>query len=121
MAAGPGSSPATGRNRDSACWASSWLRQAEQLLADDDPVGLERLLLQQVWQQLDRAGQDHWFDFVAVVVYVLRWNLIDRWVGYSAEIAARRFDSLVDSGLGRFADIFPNPVPTPPSAIRRDA
>ncbi|NVK42328.1 MAG: hypothetical protein HWE39_13890 [Oceanospirillaceae bacterium] len=83
-----------------------WLPEAEKLLTDDDPLGLERLLLAQVWRQLDRAGEEHWFDFVAVVVYVLRWNLIDRWVRYSETVATQRFDALTEAGLDRFADLF---------------
>lgn len=83
-----------------------WLPQANQLLADDDPLALERLLLGAVWEQLERAAVGHYFDFMAVVIYVLRWNLIDRWVRYTREGAVRRFESLVESGLGDYATLF---------------
>ncbi len=92
--------------------AYPWLVQAENLLQAGDSLGLERLLLSVVWQQLARAGEDHYFDFVAVVVYVLRWNVIDRWTTYNRSAAAERFATLIDSGLGRFANVFESPPGT---------
>jgi hypothetical protein len=83
-----------------------WLLTANRLLAADDSLGLERLLLGVVWDQLGRQGEGHYFDFEAVVVYVLRWNIIDRWTTYAGEAAAERFTTLVDAGLGEFAEVF---------------
>jgi hypothetical protein len=83
-----------------------WLRDAERLLAEKDSFGLERLLLGVAWELLGRAGEGHYFDFVAVVVYVLRWDIVDRWVTYSRPLAADRFGTLVDEGLGEHGAVF---------------
>ncbi len=83
-----------------------WLLEANRLLSADDSVGLERLLLGVVWKCLGNAAVGHDFDFEAVVIYVLRWNIIDRWTNYSGEAARERFHTLVDLGLGRFANVF---------------
>ena len=83
-----------------------WLREADRLLRDRDTLGLERLLLERVWKALGRHAASHEFDFEAVVIYVLRWNVIDRWVRYDSEAAMQRFTGLVDSALGEHAQMF---------------
>jgi hypothetical protein len=76
-----------------------WILEADRLLTEDDPVALERLLMQTAWISLGRLLGGHEFDFEAVVIYVLRWNLVDRWVRYDNQAAAGRFDQLVEAGL----------------------
>jgi len=83
-----------------------WLPEASQLLNTGDSLGLERLLLGMAWEHLGRAAEQHYFDLEAVVLYVQRWDIIDRWTTYSGEAAVQRFHALVDKGLGEFAQIF---------------
>jgi len=83
-----------------------WLLQAEAYIADCEALALEKLLLQEVWTHLGRLSDHHAFDFTAVVIYVLRWNVIDRWTRYHADDAKSRFDDLVEESLGGHADLF---------------
>ncbi|WP_027158197.1 DUF2764 family protein [Methylobacter luteus] len=76
-----------------------WLSQAQELIAQNRSYALEKLLLNLVWQYYAREGSQHYFDFPAVVIYVLRWNVIHRWTNYNAASAAERFDQLVDAGI----------------------
>ena len=80
-----------------------WLREADSLMKAGDTVALERLLLQQAWKRLIRLTGEHEFDFEAVVIYVLKWNIVDRWVGYNGEAAMKRFAELVEASLGEHA------------------
>ena len=80
-----------------------WLREADRLMQVGDTEGLERLLLQQAWKRLARLSGEHEFDFEAVVIYVLKWNIVDRWSGYNGEAAMRRFKEMVDAALGDYA------------------
>lgn len=41
----------------------------------------------------------HDFDFEAVALYVVRWDLLERWTRYDAEAAAARFSTLVADAL----------------------
>lgn len=82
-----------------------WLRDADRLMREGDTLGLERLLLEAVWKNLARHAAEHEFDFEAVVIYVLRWNVIDRWTRYDGEAASQRFGELVDSALGEHAQL----------------
>ena len=63
------------------------------------PVELERLLLDVVWRDLERRSEGHEFDFEAVLLYCLRWEVIARWTRYTSEAATTRFDHLVREGL----------------------
>ena len=83
-----------------------WVPEANRLLQANDSVALERLLFGYVWHRLGLLGTGHYFDFEAVVIYVLRWDLIDRWVRYDGEAAVERFRNLVDAGIGKFDKIF---------------
>lgn len=88
-----------------------WVREANRLLREADSLGLERLLLETVWIRLGRFAEGHYFDFEAVVLYVLRWNIINRWTTYDGEVAVRRFIELADGGMGEFAAVFEGGVP----------
>ncbi|MGD8909425.1 MAG: hypothetical protein PVF13_01065 [Chromatiales bacterium] len=83
-----------------------WINEAERLVETRDSLGLERLLLGFVWGYLTRISVGHEFDFEAVVIYVMRWDLIARWSSYDGARAVQRFDSLVDTGLGRYGHLF---------------
>ena len=83
-----------------------WVVEANRLLLADESVALERLLFGYVWHRLGQLGAGHYFDFEAVVIYVLRWDLIDRWVRYDGEAAVERFRNLVDAGIGKFDKVF---------------
>jgi len=80
-----------------------WLAQANQLLATNQTLALEKLQLSIVWQHYARVSGQHYFDFPAVVIYVLRWGITHRWTLYHAETAVGRFDSLVEKAVAGFA------------------
>lgn len=76
-----------------------WLPQAKTLLETDDTLGLERLLLNAVWEYLDRLADGHDFDFEAMLIYSLRWDLVARWTAYRGDEAAVRFQEMLDAGM----------------------
>ncbi len=76
-----------------------WLGEACGLLAAGESVDLERLMLDIVWRDLERRSEGHEFDFEAVLLYAMRWEVIARWTRYRAEPATTRFEHLVREGL----------------------
>jgi hypothetical protein len=94
-----------------------WVGEAQRLIESRDSLGVERLLLGTVWNYLTRISEGHEFDFEAVVIYVLRWDLIARWSSYNGARAASRFDRLVDSGLGRYGQLFDTPQSNPNTTV----
>lgn len=79
--------------------ALPWLKQAQQLLAENQTLALDKLMLDLSWQHFNRLSQGHYFDFPAVVLYVLRWDLIHRWVSYDQDRALLRFNELVCAAM----------------------
>ena len=81
-----------------------WIKDARQLLEAQDPLGLERLLLSVSHKQLKRHAARHMFDFEAVAIYVLIWNIFDRWAQSNAQNAATRFEKLAQQAMANVAD-----------------
>jgi hypothetical protein len=88
-----------------------WVNEAERLINARDSLALERLLLGIIWNYLTRISVGHEFDFEAVVIYVLRWDLIARWSSYDGARAVQHFDGLVESGMGRYSQLFEETEP----------
>ena len=82
-----------------------WLRQAATLIEQRDPHELERHLLEVTFRQLQRCLAHHQFDFEAVVIYVLKWNIFDRWAQSNSEAAAKRCLDLSVDAVGEFPDL----------------
>ena len=80
----------------------AWINEANSLFETEQSVELEKLLLNLSWQYYESIGYSHYFDFEAVLIYVLRWNIINRWTQCDEEIAMRQFEDLVTQGLGDF-------------------
>ena len=83
-----------------------WLAEADKLYNEGDTLALQRLILTQAWKSADRLKGEHYYDFVAVVVYVLKWNILDRWSRYDGVRASARFEELTDAALGDHAKLF---------------
>ncbi len=84
----------------------AWLPRARELLVEGRTYELERHLLQIAWQTLVRQGEPHHFDLEAVVIYVLRWNIVARWTSSNSFAAGRRLETLIGAGLGRWRRLF---------------
>ncbi len=88
-----------------------WLGEAEDHLRAGDSDALERLLLRQAWDELTWLGRDHAFDFPAVVLYVLKWDLMDRWMRYDGTAARARFDRIAAAALADYGRILESEAP----------
>jgi len=84
-----------------------WLAELREMHDAGDTLELDRSMLRLDWSNLVDARASHEFDFEAVVLYVLRFNRIARWLGHSVPGARARFDELVAIGLGDFAALAP--------------
>lgn len=86
--------------------AFPWVLRAREKLEKEDAAGLERILLEEVWRHAAWLAAGHDFDHVAVALYLVRWQLLDRWTRYDAEAAAARFGALVDQALAAAPEFF---------------
>lgn len=83
-----------------------WVPDAERLIRNTDTLNLQRLFMGMSWNYLARYGSGHYFDFEAVAVYVLKWDLVDRWTRYNEEQARQRIIGLAEAGLGDYQRIY---------------
>jgi hypothetical protein len=87
-----------------------WVAVADQLLREGNHTALEHLLFATVWDHYTRLAWNHHFDFEAVVLYVLRWHLIDRQTRYDPPAATERFKALLIRGLGHYDRVADSPA-----------
>ncbi len=76
-----------------------WVNEVKTLLDKNETLELEKFLSVLVWNHYARDGSLHYFDFEAVITYVLRWDVVRRWESYDKKKAQFRFDELVEAGL----------------------
>ncbi len=76
-----------------------WVAKVNTLLLAKKSLQLDALLLNVIWKHYQRQSLGHYFDFEAVIIYVLRWDIISRWSGNNKTVAVKRFNHLLDSGL----------------------
>lgn len=76
-----------------------WVLSARTALENNESTKLERILIEAAWVQAERLAVLHHFDFEAVALYIVRWNLLDRWTRYDAQSAAARFQELLKDAL----------------------
>lgn len=82
-------------------WVEEWKRLVEQ----KDALALDRSINRVVWDTFGRMADGHYFDFESVAIYVLRWDVIHRWVSYDSKKADERFERLVEEGLADYQDL----------------
>jgi Protein of unknown function (DUF2764) len=80
-----------------------WLAQARNLQEAGDTLGMERLLLSVNWEHLEKVAVGHDFDFEAVLIYSMRWDLVARWTRYRGDEAAVRFEEMLEAGMKDFS------------------
>jgi len=65
-------------------------------LASGDALGVERELMRDVWKRLTRVADREPFRFAQVFAFVFKWDIVRRWRAYDAQLAAERFQVLIE-------------------------
>lgn len=56
-----------------------WLPKIAGDIDKKDTISVEGFLLSYIWKYLSSIETGHYFDFEALIIYVLRWNIIHYW------------------------------------------
>lgn len=72
-----------------------WITQVREYLAGGEILALEQLLMKLIWEQADRFALGNEFGFDAVLAYIFKWNILQRWLAYDYQAAKIRFDELL--------------------------
>ena len=83
-----------------------WISDVDALLSGDSPFELERKILNIVWQNVSRLAEQCHFTFEAVVLYLIRWEIVYRWTQRNAEVGQEKFDQLVAEAMGEYAEMW---------------
>lgn len=78
-----------------------WLKDVARHLEEQNALALEKVLLKEVWRYYSRRTLKVQYGFDAVVLYIGRWDLVDRWTGYRKDLARVRFDRLLEASLSQ--------------------
>jgi hypothetical protein len=82
-----------------------WIVLFQERMDTGDAVGAERVLLQVTWENWARLAADYTFSFEAVLLYLARWSILDRWTSKNAAEGRERFERLVEETLGEYAQL----------------
>jgi hypothetical protein len=78
-----------------------WIGRFQQLTDDGDILEAERLLFSVAWDVWSRLADFRHFSFEAVILYLARWEIIDRWTSRDATRGRQRFEQLISETLGK--------------------
>jgi hypothetical protein len=83
-----------------------WIRKMDRMLADGDPMGAQRLLFDIRYRNYSLMAERYTFSFEAIIVYLARWEIIERWTSQDLEAGRERFEKLITETLGEYANLF---------------
>lgn len=82
-----------------------WIEEFAELMVAGEAVRAERVLFEFTWRTWCRMSTGFTFSFEAVLLYLARWSIVDRWTSRNAETGRTRFDQLVEETLGEFTTL----------------
>lgn len=83
-----------------------WVEPFTKLYDAGDTVAAQRVLFAQRWRDWTKIAEQHTFSFEAVIAYLVRWEIVDRWASQNAAAGQARFANLIEETLGEYAKPF---------------
>ncbi|KTD45256.1 V-type ATP synthase subunit A [Legionella quinlivanii] len=72
-----------------------WLPKINMEISENNTVAVEEFVLNKIWNYLAKIETGHYFDFDAIVIYLLRWNVINYWSGYRSSNLLDEVEQLI--------------------------
>lgn len=79
-----------------------WMAAFFESMQRGDALEAQRVLFECNWNSWRRLADRFTFSFEAILLYLARWEIIDRWTTRDAQAGRERLDALLDSALGDF-------------------
>jgi hypothetical protein len=83
-----------------------WIGKLDQLLGAGDALAAQRLLFDTSYRTWTRMSEKYNFSFEAVLFYLARWEIIDRWTSCDENAGKERFETMITETLGEYAHLF---------------
>lgn len=82
-----------------------WIADFATRMEQGDALAAERVLYEFTWNTWCRMAAEFTFSFEAVMLYLARWSIIDRWTSRDAARGRELFEHLIGEVLGPNARI----------------
>ncbi|SRR6056297_2532209 len=86
--------------------AHPWIGPFEECLGQGDALEAQRTLFTYSYRNWSRMAEQYTFSFEAVMLYLARWEIIDRWTSCNFEAGQTRFDRILSETLGEYSQLF---------------
>ena len=83
-----------------------WIGEVDAQLNSGAPFDLERTILNIAWRYTRQLADQFHFTFEAVVLYLIRWEVVYRWTQRNATEGQEKFEQLVTEAMGEYAEMF---------------
>jgi len=83
-----------------------WLPRFNQALDRGQPRQAQWHLFSDLWRHWSRLNERYHFSFESIVLYLARWEIVDRWSSQNAVNGRQQFDDLVDDLLQQSRSFF---------------
>ncbi len=83
-----------------------WIPKVDRLLGTTDCLAVERTLLEVTWNRWNKLAEQYFFSFEAVLLYLARWEIVNRWTSLDAELGRQRFEQLVTESLDEYVNLY---------------
>jgi len=83
-----------------------WVEAFRNALEAGDMREAQRAVFNERWDDWTRIAEKQTFAFEAIIAYLVRWEIIDRWTSQNVDAGKARFNQLIEETLGEYANPF---------------
>jgi hypothetical protein len=83
-----------------------WIEPFSTAVFAGEVLAAQQVLFHDLWKVWSRWAEDYHFRFENIVLYLARWEIVERWTSRNAEEGRHRFDDLLAETLGNYAKLF---------------
>ena len=83
----------------------TWIPRVSKHLESNQPLDVERELLTATWNRWVKLADNFHFSFETILLYLARWEIVDRWTRLDAAAGRQRFDRLLAQTLEFDGDV----------------
>ncbi len=76
-----------------------WIPHVREALDAGEPMQVERQLLSATWNRWVQLADQFYFSFETVLLYLARWEIVDRWTRLDETAGRHKFDELLTQTL----------------------
>ncbi len=79
--------------------------KVEAVLSEKDLIAREKGIDDLVWDKVDRLATFHYFDIDAVLAYIAKLHIVNRWLALDEEVGREQFHRLIGQVRGTYKGI----------------